>query len=333
MPPEEDTSMRDDILESMKALESTEEPKSAGKDEGDPAPAPAPEPEKEESSEPEQQELPLAAEKKEDDGEWSPERPPSSWTPTAREKWKDLPEDIRKEIVRREEASVRGVRQLQERMEPVQKFASDMAPIFGVAKEVGLHPLQYMGSLVQSERTLRTAPPQAKFQEILRIAEQYGVPLRDIINKSVGEEILQAAVPQRGVVPPEVNSRIQQLEARQRQEIEAAQIREIKAFASDKEFFNDVRETMANLLESGTAQDLADAYEKACWATPEVRAVMIQRERGQSAQTSLQQRQAAARQVGAPASGAGKLSVKTSNEDESIEDTIRAAWGASAGRV
>jgi len=38
--------------------------------------------------------------------------------------------------------------------------------------------------------------------------------------------------------------------------------------------FEAVRETMAQLLESGLAQDLPSAYDRACWMVPEVREQM-----------------------------------------------------------
>src|SRR6187401_549618 len=55
------------------------------------------------------------------------DKAPRGWTPAAREKWGTIPPDIREEILRREEASAVGVRQLQERYAPVEGFMQSMA--------------------------------------------------------------------------------------------------------------------------------------------------------------------------------------------------------------
>ena len=52
---------------------------------------------------------------------------------------------------------------------------------------------------------------------------------------------------------------------------------EIDRFRNDpaNPYFENVREDMSILLQNGKAQNLADAYEMACWANPETRAIML----------------------------------------------------------
>lgn len=265
-------------------------------------------------------------------GKWTQDKAPQSWTPKAREKWNEIPPELRAEIVRREEAAVNGVRQLNERFAPAVQFAQNMAPVFQEAQSVGVDPIQYVGAIVQTEKLLRTGDQKSKFNEILRLADQYGVPLRDIINRSVGEELLtKPQAPQQAPVPPEVARELQEMRAWRERESAQATEREIAIFSKDKEFFNDVRNAMADLIDSGVAKTLDEAYEKACWATPEIRRVMIDRERGAQATNSLKERQQRAAGVGiAPNSS---LDVAVDNEEDSIEASVRAAFRAGTGRL
>jgi hypothetical protein len=265
------------------------------------------------------------------------DKAPRGWAPAIREKWGSIPEDIRKEIIRREEASAVGVRQLQEGYAPMEKFVGSIAPFIQEANQNGVAPDQYIGSVLASERILRKADLPTKFQEILRIADQYGVPLRDIINQSVGSEVLTKPNQNQGqaYVPPEVARELQ--ESRQwREQFEDRQIKnELAAFSKDKEFYEDVRERMAVMVESGAVQTLQDAYDEACWATPSVRTVLLQRQGVQKDKSELEKRQEAA--SSASPKPKGEIEVKggdKDDDDEDLSDTVRKAFAESAsGRI
>jgi hypothetical protein len=110
--------------------------------------------------------------------------------------------------------------------------------------------------------------------------------------------------------------------------------KEINAFVQDKEFFYDVKDQMANLLDHNLANGLEDAYKQAIWANPNVRAVLLERERAGGQQTDLKQRQAAA--AGAGVKPAGQLAVTTEDDEkeDDLADTIRREFNkAQSGRV
>jgi len=264
------------------------------------------------------------------------DKAPRGWAPAIREKWGTIPEEIRKEILRREEASAIGVRQLQENYAPLEQFVGSIAPFIQEARQNGVAPDQYIGSVLASERILRRADLPTKFQEILRIADQYGVPLRDIINASVGQEVLTKPQQQaQQYVPPQVAQEL--AEARQwREQFEQRSItNELNAFSQGREFFEDVRSTMALYVESGQAKSLQDAYDAACWATPAVRDVLLSRQGKQQEQTDLQKRQEAA--AGASVKPKGEVDVKVGDKDDDDDDiaaTVRKAFAESAtGRI
>jgi hypothetical protein len=258
------------------------------------------------------------------------DKAPSSWAPNIREKWKDLPADVRAEVIRREEASAMGVRKLHEEYQPIKNFAESLSPFIQEAVNNGANPAQYISNVMASERGLRNPDPQQRFNVLLNIAEQYGIPLRDIINQSAGQEILQKqAAPQ---IPQELTQQFQRQEAMLREMQEANFKREIDAFSADKEFFSDVSNIMADLMDSNRAKDLADAYEQACWVHPDVRKVLIERERVGTKNDTLRKKQAAASGASVRSSGAADVEVEEDG-DGSIESEVRKAMKEVSGRV
>ncbi len=266
-------------------------------------------------------------------GNWKEDKAPQSWTPKMREKWGELPQDVRQEIVRREEAAVAGFRQLNEKFAPAQRVMEGLAPVFQETQQFGVDPVQHIGNVMQTERILRTADVKGKFAAIMQIADQYGVPLRDIINESVGEKVFPSAAQQQAAtIPPQVERELAEMRAwRQEQSTNSAKA-VVDAFAAGKEFFQDVAPLMGTLMDSGAAKDLQSAYDQACWMNPEVREVLIQRQTGQQQKTNLQDRQARATAASLPSRG--KVDVKVDNGDEDdLAATVANAIHELNGRV
>lgn len=258
-------------------------------------------------------------------GKWTPERAPTTWGPKAREQWASLPLDIRQEIIRREEAAVNGVRNLKEQYTPVNQFYKTLEPFVLEAKKGGAIPEQYIANVMNTERVLRTADVPTKFNALLQIADQYGIPLRDVINKSVGQEVLKTPQQPSAQLPPQVMQELQSLQ-QWRQHMEGMQVTQtMEQFAADPshEFFEDVRQTMADLLEYGQASNLKDAYDKAVWMMPEVREVMVSRMQGKRVADGVAGRQLAA--ASASVRSPGKVTVDDEQDSDDIYSTVRAS--------
>lgn len=256
------------------------------------------------------------------------DKAPRGWSPAAREKWSTIPEDLRQEILRREDASIQGVRQLQERYQPLEHFVQGLGSFIQEASQHGVQADQYIGSVMNTERVLRTADVPGKFQAILAIADQYGVPLRDIINESVGQKVIPPPQPQMQMqIPPQIMQELQEMRQWRQQYEGQATNAEIANFAQNNEFFGDVHLKMASFIDSGSAGNLAEAYDQACWATPEIRDVLMKRQQLQGRQT------AAAGASAKPGSSAG-ISIPGADDGEDLEDTVRAQFArAATGRL
>jgi len=265
-------------------------------------------------------------------GKWTAEKAPSSWNPKVREKWGKLDPDVRAEIVRREEAAMLGVRNLQEKHAPVNAFYKSLEPFVTEAKKSGAVPEQYIANVMTTERVLRTADLPTKFNAVMQICDQYGIPLRDIINQSVGHEVIKKAAPTAPAIPPELMQELQEMR-NWRMSMETGQVEQtIESFAQQKEFFGDVKDIMADLLDMGRAKDLADAYDQAVWLSPEVREVMLNRQNTQQTANKVAQRQVRAASASLPANGS--VEVDTEAEGDDIYSTVAQAYRkATTGRV
>lgn len=324
-------SIRDDIEAALKEQDEREPEGQIEQEEELDEEVEVPEPEKNEPEKPEEPEVkePEAAKPEEQEGTWSPEKAPTSWSPKVREQWGKLPEDVRKEIVRREEASVQGVRKLQEEFQPVRQFAERLTPVIQEARALGQDPSQYVINLAVAERNLRSQDPNEKFNALLNIADTYGIPLRQYLG---GAQVPAQSAP---AIPAAVQQELQAMRQWREQE-QAQQLQnQIEEFSKGAEFFEDVRNDMAVLLESGAAKDLKEAYDKAVWINPEVREVMLAREAEGKKKAAANQRRAKASSVSVE--GADKSGVDVdlpSDDDDSTAAIIREQFkAASSGRV
>lgn len=301
------------------------------KEEVDDVKEPVVEAKKEEVKEPVQ--APLGG--KQEEQILSQDKAPSSWTPKARESWAALPENVRQEVLRREEDSVKGIRQLQEQMAPYTQFANTLEPFIQEAIHNRTDPGQYIGNVMQAERRLRTGTAEERFSSLVEIAEGYGIPLRKIINDAVGQEIVphpSLAPSNKQVIPPEVQRELDEgREFRKNFQTtqEAAITKEIEEFGKTHEFFEDLREDMGALMDMGRATTLQDAYDKASKINPEVSQLIEER----SSKPPLKDKQKAAAQLKGTSSNSAEVSTTEFDDDDDTETTIRKAMAQASGRI
>jgi hypothetical protein len=127
----------------------------------------------------------------------------------------------------------------------------------------------------------------------------------------------------------QAESRVQQYEQAHTQQSVGAANQTLQAFAADpkNEFFDDVRDMMADLIESGRAATLDESYTAACWANPDTRKILLQREAearaSQRGQRAVVARQASSAVVGGIPRGGAMMSA--ASPEMSLRETIAAA--------
>lgn len=275
---------------------------------------------------------------------FDPAKPPAAWTPQMKEKWPKIPEDIRQEITRREEATAVGVQRLQQHYEPMEQIYNTVLPYEQYFEHIQEDPREYITSMINAEQTLRLGNPAQKIEMILALADTYGVPMRTALDSAMGGKLgdLMAEAHQfhktPTPVPPQIMRELQEARQYKEQIEDYAASSELQQFAAEPghEYLEQVRDDMANLIEGGYAATYQDAYDLALWRNPQLRPVYIQQQtQAQTAQpTPIQTRQRAAAAIVAPASAPLEYGSEQPGEDDDIHDAVRKAWNAqSTGRA
>jgi hypothetical protein len=219
--------------------------------------------------------------------ELKPERrAPSSWKPDAQaaflkaDRGEQLtPEEIRiltAEAEKRENDYHKGIEGFKTHAQKARQFEQAIAPYQQTLQQLGVDAPTAISKLLQADHTLRYSDPVQKAQYFQNLAREYGIDLGQVQN-----------IPQQD---PQTQYLMQQLnELRQTQQMWQNSIQEqerskanheLESFAtSDKAHFEAVRNDMADLLESGKAQSLEQAYEMAIWMRPDVRQTLIEQQR------------------------------------------------------
>lgn len=255
-----------------------------------------------------------------------PDRAPQAWRPETREHWGQLPEPVRAEIQRRE---VEVQRTLQESAEARKSFDAVMrtiAPYEAFIKAENSNPLQAIDNLMSTAARLRTGTAPELAQMVAGIVNQFGVGrfgqrfIQDLDSALSGQ--IPQVDPQQAAIDQVLNQRLapvqqmltqfQQAQAAQQQMVAEKAQSEVSQFLQRAEFGEDVREEMADLLETaqrrGQELSLVDAYKKACMLNDRVRSVLQGRAKARGAQTQTavaqRARQAAVSVTGAAPAGA-----------------------------
>ncbi|NBO20316.1 MAG: hypothetical protein EBV03_14065, partial [Proteobacteria bacterium] len=139
-------------------------------------------------------------------------------------------------------------------------YATTHDKIMGLKRqrEAGLNvtPEQAFNGLIETEKKLRN--PQTRAQAFMQLAHEYNIDIGDLTKVPFD--------PYKYQLEQELQRQKTQLEqlGQSRQMAEQAQLsRTIEQFAQNHEHFEELRETMADLLDKGLASDLEEAYVKA----------------------------------------------------------------------
>jgi len=263
--------------------------------------------------------------------------PPNYAKKAIREKWGELPSEVRQELHEREREFHQQLTKYDEDRNFGKKVKEVVAPFEGFIRSLGAEPLQAVDYLVKTDYALRTAPPEQRKALFLKAAADYGIQLdgvaMDVAPTDPRLETLQ--------------QRLDRLEREQSSAMQAKQFEEqrsleqqIEDFRSKPEnvYFDRVSPMMASLLSSGAAQTLEQAYDMAVHADPETRVLQLAaKTAAEESQRSQQQKAAAQRAKAASVSvtGAPGTVVPASSPSSagSLEDDIRQAIHAASGRI
>ncbi|MCA1807388.1 MAG: hypothetical protein LC687_06035, partial [Actinobacteria bacterium] len=153
---EEDTTP---VAEGEAEAEAEPEPETAEREDGEPAP----EAESEPSKEPE-----IA--------------PPAGWKGVVKQKWKELPADVRQEIARRERDYAVGIQQYSETAKRASDYDRLLSPYQSLFVANGTNPVQGLQNILQTAASLQMGNNAGKAKIVGDLIQQYGVDIESLDN-------------------------------------------------------------------------------------------------------------------------------------------------------
>lgn len=255
---------------------------------------------------------------------------PAAWKAADRiTEWQAMTPKQREILARREEEVVAGFSKLDEDRNLGKSLKEVINPYMPIIQAEGGTPATAIQSLLNTAYILRTAPVAQKTALFHQLAKQYGVDLQNNTPAASTDQTVQQLQNQIQQLTQEIQ-RQPQVFAQQQESLVIKN--QIDAFAADPKnaHYEKLKPVMASLLQSGQAQDLADAYEKASWADPEIRSAIISEQQKASETQRIAEIKAKAdksRRTAVSIKGSPSINpVANGKNTNSIADDIRAAW-------
>lgn len=187
-------------------------------------------------------------------------RPPASWKKDYHEVWNTADPRMQEYAWQREEQMRKGVEPLITKAQFADEIQKVIAPYEQTIRGLGLQPSQAIQSLMQADYTLRNSSPEQRATYFRQLAQQYGINLGENVNLAAHATPDYYALQNELLsLKGKLSSWEEQTEAQQNQVL----LNEIDSFAQTAEHFESARPTMIQLLQSGVAETLQEAYDKA----------------------------------------------------------------------
>lgn len=288
----------------------------------------APEADEQEAAQPvEAQEELEEPEENEDEPERDPTlAPPSSWSKASKSLYDKLPDDVKREVHKREADFHAGYQQLKPKADFADRVAAVLQPYqqtLAQLQQQGIDPPTAINKLLQADHVLRYSEPSKKAAFLADLAVQYGVDIKALAHVPTPDPNVIAMRQQLEAVQMQRQQEMAQQQAQQQQIL----MQQIQEFASDpkNEHFALVRDEMALLLDQGKAATLQEAYDKAVWMRPDIRQTLLKRRETEAKQKALeatQRKRAKTASVSVKGSQAGKPGKPASDDIRGILESL-----------
>jgi hypothetical protein len=212
-------------------------------------------------------------------------KPPATWRATAREEWDKLPEVAKTEIIKREGDIARALNDSGRQKDQYDQLDAVFTPYEPLLQSMGMDRPAAIKNLLGTAYTMRTGTAHQKADVIAKWVSAFDIDV------AVLDDVLTASLEGTGQPDPmqsQINNAVQQALApvnqfMQNMQTQQTQVRqktaeeitsEISTFSQNSEFYEDVRETMADIFEiagkRGQNLTLQEAYDRATMMVPEV---------------------------------------------------------------
>jgi hypothetical protein len=270
------------------------------------------------------------------------DKPPESWNPTAREEWTKLPDAVKQQVAKRESEINKALNEGAEHRKTGAAFqgvADKYAQIF--AAEGAPDPITGIEELIKTVTTLRMGSAQQKVAKVAGFIQEYSIDI-SMLDDALSGKV--AAPTADDPIAKMLNERLKPMDdmlEKMNQNQRSAQfqrnqdaISEVATFRDGKEFYDDVKNDMADMVEMaekrGITMPLQEAYDKACALNPEISGVLSKRAEDEAL---LGKGAILDAKRGASVSLSGKQGgvVAPNADGMSMRDTIEAGFDAQVG--
>lgn len=245
-------------------------------------------------------------------------KPPVSWPKDKTDAWNALTPEARDFILKRETEFERGFQGKAEKYRPYDNLIDELERRRPQLAAMGItDPHQHYRALAAVEEAFAKDPVST----LAELAKRYRVDLGRFAGQQAHPD---ARVQELERQIAELSNRERQREEHQQQSMVDSLNREIEEFrkAPENVHFEALKQDIAQLLQSGTAGTLREAYDKAMWLNPDIRRQAIEAERKAEAER--------AEKAAAEARKKASLNVKSSpaapGKPTSMRETMAAAW-------
>lgn len=181
-------------------------------------------------------------------------------------------------IHQRESEYAKGVSTYKQEAERAQRLWGAIEPFMADLQANNIAPDQWISNLGRAHQTLAMGSPMQKMQMFQKLAQDYGVPMQSFQQPQQpqmdanGQPVQPSGFPMEQFMPlvnplydqvNQLRGQLQTWQSAQQQEQQKQIQTEIERFSADKPYFEQVKPTMARLLEAGIAQDLKEAHDMA----------------------------------------------------------------------
>jgi hypothetical protein len=189
-------------------------------------------------------------------------RPPQSWKKEMHDFWAKADPRLQEYAYQREEQMRAGIEPIRAKAEFADAMNEAIAPYMDTIRGLGIEPPQAVRALMEADNILRNSSPQERLNYFHSLARSYGIDLA-----AQGQPAPQAPVDPNFVALQnelvKIRGEVTGWKQAQEEAANAALLDEVHQFSMKAEHFEDARPTMIQLLQSGVATTLQDAYDKA----------------------------------------------------------------------
>lgn len=206
--------------------------------------------------------------------------PPESWNGTVKEKWSELPAEVRAEIKRREDDFHKGMTKLDEDRNFGLRMKEVVTPYMPIIQAEGGTPEGAFKDYLNMAYTMRQGTPEQKANVIRTAMQQFGIDPHMVMSQpQVNPEIMRLENELLGL-----KQQLTQKEQLQEQADFDKLLSEIEAFASDPKnvYFNEVVDDIEAIFKSGKTRDMKEAYDMAIWANPQTRSRLLEAQQAEA---------------------------------------------------